>query len=79
MQTMSLSTASKNVAPVPVTEQLSLTEYDQLVSILQEGAFDNEALTRALEALRVYFRANYVTLILKVVGIEELGLMLVAG
>lgn len=73
MQTMSLSTASKNVAPVPVTEQLSLTEYDQLVSILQEGAFDNEALTRALEALRVYFRASYVTLILKVVGIEELG------
>lgn len=79
MQTMSLSMTSKNVVPVSDSEQLSLTEYDELVSILQEGAFDNEALTRALDALRVYFRGNYVTLILKVVGIEELGLMLVAG
>ena len=70
MQTMSLSTAPKNSVPVSVSEQLSLTEYDQLVSILQEGAIDNDALTRALEGLRVYFRANYVTLILKVVGME---------
>lgn len=79
MQTVSLSMASINAAKIPQTEPLSLAEYDQLVGAIQEGAIDKEALTRALEALRVFFRANYVTLILKVTGTDDLGLMLIAG
>lgn len=79
MQTVSLSMASINAAKIPQQEPLSLAEYDQLVGAIQEGAIDKEALTRALEALRVFFRANYVTLILKVTGTDDLGLMLIAG
>lgn len=79
MQTVSLSMAAINPAQVPQNEPLSLAEYDALVGVIQEGALDKEALTHALEALRVFFRANYVTLILKVNGMDDLGLMLVAG
>lgn len=79
MQTVSLSMASINAAKIPQQEPLSLAEYDHLVGAIQEGAIDKEALTRALEALRVFFRANYVTLILKVTGTDDLGLMLIAG
>lgn len=79
MQTMPLSMVSVNDAPAPYKEPLSLAEYDALVQTIQEGSLDSDTLTRALEALRVCFRANYVTLILKVVGMDEMGLMLVAG
>lgn len=79
MQTVSLSMAAINPAQVPQNEPLSLAEYDALVGVIQEGALDKEALTRALEALRVFFKANYVTLILKVTGTDDLGLMLIAG
>lgn len=79
MQAMPLSVTAIKPATVQQSDPLSLAEYDALVSTLQEGALNHETLTVALEALRQCFRANYVTLILKVVGMEELGLMLIAG
>jgi len=60
-------------------ELLPLADYDALVSVIHDGALDNTALAAALEALRLHFCANYVTLILRVPGSDELGLMLVAG
>jgi len=60
-------------------ELLPLADYDALVNVIHDGALDNTALAKALEALRLHFCANYVTLILRVPGSDEIGLMLVAG
>lgn len=59
--------------------QLSLDEYDRIVSSIHEGAMDTEGLYEALETLRTSFDANYVTLILRISDVDDFALMLVAG
>ncbi|NBA93709.1 helix-turn-helix transcriptional regulator [Pseudomonas sp. R5(2019)] len=50
-----------------------------MVRAIHEGGLENQALSVALEALRVQFDANYVTLILRIPGVEDIGLMMVVG
>lgn len=59
--------------------QLSLDEYDRIVSSIHEGAMDTEGLYEALETLRTSLDANYVTLILRISDVDDFALMLVAG
>lgn len=58
---------------------LSLDDYDRIIGHIHDGALETDRLSDALEELRGLFRANYVTLILRIPGIEDVGLMLVAG
>lgn len=58
---------------------ISLVDYDQLVLSLHNGSYDDTSMTQALERMRQEFGANYVTLILRVAGVGDIGLMLVAG
>ncbi|MCW8193228.1 helix-turn-helix transcriptional regulator [Proteobacteria bacterium 005FR1] len=67
---------SKSITP---PDLISLTEYDELVGAILDGGLDDQAMGRALEALRKRCRANYVTLILRIPSVGDVGLMLVAG
>lgn len=58
---------------------LSLDDYDRIIGHIHDGALETDRLSSALEELRGLFRANYVTLILRIPGVEDIGLMLVAG
>lgn len=58
---------------------ISMDEYDRIVGCIHEGALENDRLSAALEELRVLFRANFVTLILRIPGLDDVGLMMVAG
>ncbi len=58
---------------------ISLEDYDRLIGLVHDGALDDGALHEALEQLRILFKANYATLILRIPGFEDVGLMLVAG
>ncbi|PRB83968.1 helix-turn-helix transcriptional regulator [Pseudomonas sp. MYb185] len=58
---------------------LSLDDYDRIIGRIHDGALETEHLSEALEELRGLFQANYVTLILRIPGVEDVGLMLVAG
>jgi len=79
MQALPLRAQHPTAQGMQAQELLPLADYDALVSVIHDGALDNTALTAALEALRLQFAANYVTLILRVPGSDEIGLMLVAG
>ncbi len=59
--------------------EISIADYDQLVGLILDGGLDDAVLTKALDMLRVQFEANFVTLILKIPGVEDIGLMLVSG
>ena len=58
---------------------MSLDDYDRIVGYIHDGALEPQQLSAALEELRLLFQANYVTLILRIPGVEDVGLMLVAG
>ncbi|UJJ31540.1 helix-turn-helix transcriptional regulator [Halopseudomonas maritima] len=58
---------------------LSLDHYDHLISCIHDGALDAQRLYEAVEQLRRLFSANYATLILRIPGVENIALMLVAG
>lgn len=60
-------------------KHITLLEYDRLVGAIHEGSLSDKALTHAMDLLREHFDANYVTLILRIPGIEDVGLMLVSG
>lgn len=58
---------------------ISLAEYDQLVLSIHDGSHDDATITVALDRMRQHFKANFVTLILRIPGVEDVGLMLVSG
>lgn len=58
---------------------ISITDFNRLVCAVHEGSLDDQALTRALDMIREQFAANFVTLILRIPGSEDIGLMLVSG
>ncbi len=58
---------------------ISIVEYNRLICAIHDGSFDDQALTRALDMVRLQFEANFVTLILRIPGVEDIGLMLVSG
>lgn len=58
---------------------ISITDFNRLVCAVHEGSLDDQALTRALDMMREQFAANFVTLILRIPGSEDIGLMLVSG
>ncbi|BDX20112.1 MULTISPECIES: helix-turn-helix transcriptional regulator [Halopseudomonas] len=74
---------NKNVVtpqnPIAHSISLSLDHYDHLIGCIHDGAFDTQRLYDAVEELRKLFQANYATLILRIPGIDNIGLMLVAG
>lgn len=59
--------------------ELSLDDYDRIIGHIHDGALETERMSEALEEFRGLFQANYVTLILRIPGVEDVGLMLVAG
>lgn len=71
----SIESAEENLAKPGI----SIAKYDQLVCQIMDGSLDDSALTKAMNMLRVQFEANFVTLILKIPGVEDIGLMLVSG
>lgn len=58
---------------------ISIVEYNRLICTIHDGSLDDQALTRALDMVRLQFEANFVTLILRIPGVEDIGLMLVSG
>lgn len=60
-------------------QDISLVDYDRLVLSLHDGSYDDTAMTAALDRMRKQFQANFVTLILRIPGVEDIGLMLVSG
>ncbi|NLZ78921.1 MAG: helix-turn-helix transcriptional regulator, partial [Gammaproteobacteria bacterium] len=58
---------------------ISLADYDQLVLAIHGGSYDDQTITTALDCMRKHFKANFVTLILRIPGVEDVGLMLVSG
>ena len=58
---------------------ISIVEYDKLIGAIHEGSLNDRMLAHALDVAREQFQANYVTLILRIPGIEDIGLMLVSG
>ncbi|OEY66331.1 helix-turn-helix transcriptional regulator [Marinobacter sp. X15-166B] len=58
---------------------ISISEYNRLICAIHDGSFDDQALTRALDMVRQQFAANFVTLILRIPEVEDIGLMLVSG
>src|SRR5690606_16904470 len=64
---------------LPPSVSLSLDDYDRIIGHIHDGGLETEQLSVALEELRNLFGANYVTLILRIPGVEDVGLMLVAG
>ncbi|WP_185266804.1 helix-turn-helix transcriptional regulator [Halopseudomonas xiamenensis] len=63
----------------PSSLQLSLDDYDRIIGHIHDGGLETDQLSVALEELRCLFQANYVTLILRIPGVQDVGLMLVAG
>lgn len=74
-----MTTISKKAHPESSETPLSLDDYDRVIGLIHDGALENERLSEALYELRNLFQANYVTLILRIPGVEDVGLMLVAG
>jgi len=72
--TITSSAQTQSVNPV-----LSLDDYDRIIGYIHDGALETDRLSGALEELRRLFQANYVVLILRIPGVEDVGLMLVAG
>lgn len=64
---------------IPEPHGISIVEYDRLISAIHEGSLNDRVLTQALDMLREQFEANFVTLILRITGVEDIGLMLIAG
>ena len=60
-------------------QNISLVDYDQLVMSIHAGSHNDTAITTALDRMRTQFKANFVTLILRIPGIDDIGLMLVSG
>ncbi|AOZ11301.1 helix-turn-helix transcriptional regulator [Pseudomonas lundensis] len=58
---------------------LELNDYDHMVGSFYDGALDPKVMGRTLCAVRMMFKANYATLILRVPDQPDLGLMIVAG
>jgi DNA-binding CsgD family transcriptional regulator len=58
---------------------LEMDVYDRIVSALYEAALDSRRWGAALEHFRELFKANYVTLILKVPDLSDTGLMISVG
>ena len=58
---------------------IPMDEYDRIVGCIHDGALEDDLLSAALEELRLLFRANSVTLILRIPGVDDVGLMMVAG
>ncbi|MBM3103981.1 helix-turn-helix transcriptional regulator [Pseudomonas sp. V1] len=58
---------------------LDLAGYDRLVGDIYDGALDPKPMARTLENLRTAFKANYVTLILRVPDQPDMGVMIIAG
>ena len=58
---------------------LEIAVYDRIVSALYDAALDSRRWGAALEHFRELFKANYVTLILKVPDMSETGLMISVG
>lgn len=61
------------------SQDISLCDYDQLVLAIHGGSYDDQTITTALDRMRQQFNANFVTLILRIPGVEDVGLMLVSG
>ena len=61
------------------SQDISLCDYDQLVLAIHRGSYDDQTITTALDRMRQQFNANFVTLILRIPGVEDVGLMLVSG
>lgn len=76
---MTIITPNMRANHSDIMSKLTLDDYDRLVSCIHDGGLDNGRLSEALEELRLLFQANYVTLILRIPGVEDVGLMLVAG
>lgn len=74
-----MTTTSTTTMYLPSNLSLSLDDYDRIIGHIHDGALETEQLSVALEELRGLFQANYVTLILRIPGVENVGLMLVAG
>lgn len=74
-----MRSANPNSDSVKDPQGISLGDYNQLVCAIHDGSFDDQALTRALDMVRQQFDANFVTLILRIPGVEDIGLMLVSG
>lgn len=72
-------TASKVEQAFTHEKIISLDDYDRIIGAVHDGALSDEALSSSLDQLRVLFKANYVTLILRIPGVEDVGLMLVSG
>lgn len=60
-------------------QDIPLLEYDKLVVSIHDGSHDDATMTKALDLIRDYFKANFVTLILRIPGVDDIGLMLVSG
>lgn len=60
-------------------QDIPLYDYDQLVISIHDGSHDDTAMTVALDCMRKQFKANFVTLILRIPGVDDIGLMLVSG
>lgn len=58
---------------------LDLAEYDRIIGGVYDGALDSKVMARTLRDLRIVYRANYVTLILRVPDQSDTGLMIVVG
>lgn len=74
-----MTTINTKEHPESSETPLSLDDYDRIIGHIHDGALENERLSEALYELRSLFQANYVTLILRIPGVEDVGLMLVAG
>ena len=68
-----------NQEAVVDSPDISLSDYDQLVLAIHEGSYDDTTITIALDRMRKQFNANFVTLILRIPGVDDVGLMLVSG
>lgn len=74
-----MNTAMPNSLVTSNGTLLTLDSYDHIVGCIQDGALDNDRLSDAVEELRRLFAANYATLILRIPGVDNVALMLVAG
>lgn len=59
--------------------ELDMAVYDRIVGGLYDAALDSRRWGTALEALRELFTANFVTLILRVPDVTDVGLMISVG
>lgn len=70
------NSAEKTVLDNP---DITLADYNQLVLSIHEGSFNDTTMTASLDAMRKQFNANFVTVILRIPGVEDIALMLVSG